>query len=226
MLKFPQTDWSQLLAPTLETKPMQKLLKNIDDEYKDHQILPDKDKVFNAFKLTSYENTKVVIIGQDPYPDPENAMGLSFSVNPNVKVPRSLTNIYKERLTDVNIKPSTHGDLSNWTKQGVLLLNSTLTLRAHESNSHVKYGWDTLFTDHVIELLNNKSTPVVFVLWGNFAQKYIPLITNPIHLVITSSHPSPLSAKRTKEPFIGSKPFSKINEFLKQTDQNVIDWSN
>lgn len=226
MLTFPDTDWSKELKSVLASKSVQKLFKQIDDEYNEYTILPKKENVFKAFELTSYQNTKVVILGQDPYPDAVNAMGLSFSVYPNVPLPRSLVNIYKERLSDVNIPMSTHGDLSNWAKQGVLLLNTTLTLREHKSNSHVKYGWNKLFTDKVIELLNNKATPVVFVLWGKNAHDYIPVITNKNHLVITSSHPSPLSALRTAEPFIGSKPFSRINEFLEQTGQKTIDWNN
>ena len=159
MLTFPNTDWSKELKSILASKSVQKLFKQIDDEYDEYTILPKKENVFKAFELTSYKNTKVVILGQDPYPDALNAMGLSFSVYPNVPLPRSLVNIYKERLSDVNIPMSTHGDLSNWAKQGVLLLNTTLTLREHKSNSHVKYGWNKLFTDKVIELLNNGFPP-------------------------------------------------------------------
>lgn len=226
MLTFPNTDWSDKLSPILSSTSVRKLFETIDKEYAENTILPAKENVFKAFELTSYHDTKVVILGQDPYPDAANAMGLSFSVYPDVPVPRSLLNIYKERLSDLNITPSSHGDLSDWAKQGVLLLNTTLTLIEHQSNSHVKYGWNTLFTDKVIELLNNKTTPIVFVLWGKNAHEYIPVITNKNHLVITSSHPSPMSALRTSEPFIGSRPFSRINEFLESTGQKAIDWSN
>lgn len=226
MITFPQTDWSDILASRLASSDIHQLLATIDEEYQNHTVLPAKENIFKAFELTSYQNTKVVIIGQDPYPDAKNAMGLSFSVYPDVPVPRSLKNIYKERQSDINIAPSTHGDLSEWAKQGVLLLNTTLTLREHKSNSHIKYGWNTLFTDYVIEALNNKETPIVFVLWGKNAHEYASVITNPNHLVITSSHPSPFSANRTDEPFIGSKPFSRINKFLEKSGQQPINWNN
>ena len=176
--------------------------------------------LFNALHFTSYADTKVVILGQDPYHGPNQAHGLSFSVNPGVKIPPSLVNIYKELHTDLNCYIPNNGYLKKWADQGVLLLNTVLTVRAGEANSHKNKGWEE-FTTKIIKILNEKETPVVFILWGNNAIAKEKLITNPKHLIIKSVHPSPLSASRG---FFGSKPFSKTNDFLISTNQKPIDW--
>jgi uracil-DNA glycosylase len=176
--------------------------------------------LFNALHFTSYENVKVVILGQDPYHGPNQAHGLSFSVNPGVKSPPSLVNIYKELKTDLGCYIPNNGYLKKWADQGVLLLNTVLSVRGGEANSHKNKGWEE-FTTRIIELLNEKETPIVFILWGNNAISKTRLITNPKHHIITSVHPSPLSASRG---FFGSKPFSKTNNFLISTKQTPIDW--
>ena len=176
--------------------------------------------IFNALHFTSYADTKVVILGQDPYHGPNQAHGLSFSVNPGVKTPPSLLNIYKELHSDLNCYIPNNGYLKKWADQGVLLLNTVLTVRAGEANSHKNKGWEE-FTTQVIKALNKKETPVVFILWGNNAISKESLITNPKHFIIKSVHPSPLSASRG---FFGSRPFSKTNEFLISTNQKPIDW--
>lgn len=189
-------------------------------EYSSKIIFPDKYKIFDALKLTSFENTKVVILGQDPYQTPGFAHGLAFSVNPGIQTPKSLQNIFKELVTDIGCFIPDNGFLEKWSKQGVLLLNTSLTVVSGASNSHQGKGWE-VFTDKVIEQVNTKETPVVFILWGNNARSKKALITNPNHFILESPHPSPLSASRG---FFGSKPFSKTNSFLVQTGQTPIDW--
>lgn len=202
-----------------ETNEFLEFFKKVEKEYEKNTVYPEKENIFNAFKTTSYENVKVVIIGQDPYHGEGEAMGLSFSVNKSVKIPPSLRNIYKELKNDLGIEKS-DGDLSSWAKEGVLLLNSVLTVEKDIASSHKKLGWEK-YTDEVIKLINCKNTPVVFILWGNFARKKKDLITNNKHLVIESVHPSPLSANRG---FFNTKPFSRTNKFLEENKMQGINW--
>jgi len=176
--------------------------------------------IFNALKVTGYDDVKVVILGQDPYHEPGQAHGMAFSVQPGVKTPPSLVNIYKELLDDLGIAPVEHGYLMKWAEQGVLLLNACLTVRAHQANSHKNKGWEQ-FTDQVISLLNDREKPVVFILWGNNAKAKMKLITNPQHLILTGSHPSPLSAYNG---FYGGKYFSRANAFLSANGEEPVDW--
>lgn len=213
-------DWDEKLKIIWESEGFKKFLTMINDEYSKKTIYPPKDYVFNALKLTTYQNTKVVIVGQDPYHGENEAHGLSFSVQEGIKVPPSLKNIYKELETDLGIPPRNSGDLTGWAKQGVLLLNAVLTVVKDTPASHRNLGWERL-TDYIIKVLNEKDEPIVFILWGNFAKAKKSLITNSKHLVITSAHPSPFSANYG---FFGSKPFSKTNDFLKSTNQIPIDW--
>lgn len=199
----------------------QKLMTFIDTEYQSKVIFPRKEDIYNAFHLTPFENVKVVILGQDPYHDHGQAHGLAFSVKENIKIPPSLRNIYSELLDDIGVMPPNHGNLTSWAKEGVLLLNTILTVEAHKPLSHKNKGWEA-FTDKVIKELNNDARPKVFVLWGNNAMKKKELITNVNHLIIESSHPSPLSARHS---FFGSKVFSRINTFLKETNQEEIDFT-
>ena len=214
-------DWDELLKVIWESEDFKIFYKKIMHEYEIKVIYPPKDYIFNALKLTSYKSVKVVIVGQDPYHGENEAHGLSFSVQKGVKIPPSLKNIYKELFDDLGIEPKESGDLTNWAKQGVLLLNSVLTVEKDKAASHRNMGWEVL-TDYVIKLLNLKEEPVVFILWGNFAKEKAKLITNPHHYIITSPHPSPFSAY---SGFFGSKPFSKTNTFLINHGLVPIDWS-
>lgn len=214
-------DWDEKLSIIWNSQGFQRFYQKIMHEYDTKTIFPPKNYIFNALKLTSYENTKVVIVGQDPYHGEGEAHGLSFSVQQGVKVPPSLQNIYKELYSDLNIKPKDNGDLTNWAKQGVLLLNAVLTVEKDKAASHRNMGWE-LLTDYIIKTLNMKDTPVVFILWGNFAKEKAKFITNPHHYIITSPHPSPFSAY---SGFFGSKPFSKTNDFLLKNGIVPIDWS-
>lgn len=213
--------WDEKLKIIWDSPGFNKFYDSILKLYNKKIIYPEKDKIFNALKMTDYDAVKVVIIGQDPYHEEHQAMGLSFSVPKDCDIPPSLINIYKELESDLDIKPKNHGDLSGWAKEGVLLLNSVLTVEAHLASSHKNLGWE-LFTDYVIKILNQKSDPIVFILWGNFAKSKEKYITNPKHLVIKSAHPSPLSAYNG---FFGSKPFSKANNFLIKNKKEPIDWS-
>lgn len=213
-------DWTQVVGNEFEKDYFTELQHFLINEYETQTIYPKREDIFNALHYTSYENTKVVILGQDPYHGPNQAHGLSFSVQKNVKIPPSLKNIYKELHADLGIPMPTHGNLVNWAKQGVLLLNTVLTVRAGEPNSHKGKGWE-LFTDEVIEQVNAKAEPVVFILWGRHAQAKEALITNRHHLILKSPHPSPLSARRG---FFGSRPFSKINTFLEEVGRGPINW--
>ena len=213
-------DWDEKLKNIWDSLEFNEFYKKVMHEYELKEIYPPKDYIFNALKLTSYKDTKVVIVGQDPYHGEGEAHGLSFSVQKGVKIPPSLKNIYKELYSDLGIVPEDNGDLSNWAKQGVLLLNSVLTVEKDKAASHRNIGWDVL-TDYIIKMLNLKEEPIVFILWGNFAKKKAKLITNEKHLIITSAHPSPLSASRG---FFGSKPFSKANNFLVNNKLKPIDW--
>ncbi|WP_042354505.1 uracil-DNA glycosylase [Bacillus rubiinfantis] len=215
-----KNDW----APFLEvefTKPYyQQLRKFLYQEYKTKQIYPDMYDIYNALHYTPYSGTKVVIIGQDPYHGPGQAHGLSFSVKPGVGIPPSLKNIYKELEADLGCYIPNNGYLVKWAQQGVLMLNAVLTVRAGSPNSHQGLGWEN-FTDKVIETLNGRKTPVVFILWGNFAQQKQQLITSSHHFILKSPHPSPFSANRG---FFGSKPFSRTNAILRKIGMEAIDW--
>ena len=214
-------DWDEKLKVVWESPGFKNFYKRIMHEYEINEIYPPKDYIFNALKLTSYENTKVVIVGQDPYHGKGEAHGLSFSVQKGVRVPPSLQNIYKELNDDLKISPKDNGDLTEWAKQGVLLLNAVLTVEKDKAASHRNLGWEPM-TDYIIKLLNLKNKPVVFILWGNFAKEKAKLITNHQHYIIMSPHPSPFSAY---SGFFGSKPFSKTNEFLIKNGLVPIDWS-
>lgn len=214
-------DWDEKLKIIWNSEGFKKFYHIVEEEYNNKIIFPPKDHIFEALNLTSFKDTKVVIVGQDPYHGEGEAHGLSFSVQKGVKVPPSLQNIYKELFDDLGIPPKNDGDLSGWAHEGVLLLNAVLTVVKDTPASHRKLGWERL-TDYIIRLLNEKEEPVVFILWGNFAKEKMRLITNSKHLVITSPHPSPFSARYG---FFGSKPFSKTNEFLRKNNLKEIDWS-
>lgn len=213
-------NWDELLKEEFKKDYFIKLLDFVKNEYKTKTIYPKQNEVFNAFRYTDYDNVKVVILGQDPYHGPNQAEGLSFSVSNEVLKPPSLKNIFKELESDLQIPFPEVNSLKKWAKEGVLLLNAVLTVEEHKPTSHKDRGWE-IFTDDVIKLLNEKETPIVFILWGNYARSKKELITNPIHLVIESAHPSPFSAHNG---FFGSKPFSKTNEFLKKNNIKEIDW--
>ena len=215
-----KNDWNNLLKYEFNKDYYLKIRRFLINEYATKQIYPDKYDIFNALHFTQYKDVKVVILGQDPYHGPNQAHGLSFSVKPGNRIPPSLVNIYKELHNDLGCYIPNNGYLKKWADQGVLLLNTTLTVEAGKANSHQRIGW-SIFTDKIISLLNEKKDPVVFILWGNNAIKKKALITNPIHYIIQSVHPSPLSASRG---FFGSKPFSKANDFLKSVNKTPIDW--
>lgn len=213
-------DWDLLLAPEREKTYYKNLRKQLIDEYKNYKVYPNMYDIFNALKSVSYEDCKVVILGQDPYHGEGQAHGYSFSVKKGVRIPPSLLNIYKEMHDDVGTYIPDNGYLMKWADQGVLLLNTSLTVRAKSPNSHEKLGWEIL-TDKIIKILNDRQKPMVFILWGRNAQTKEKFITNPNHLIIKSPHPSPFSASRG---FFGSKPFSKANNFLKSIGDSPIDW--
>lgn len=213
-------DWDTILADEWEKPYYKKLRQFLKEEYSSKKIYPDMFDIFNALKYTSFQSTKVVIIGQDPYHGQGQAHGLCFSVKKGVIPPPSLKNIFKELKSDVGKEIPVHGELVDWAKQGVLLLNTVLTVREGNPNSHKGMGWEQ-FTDRVITELNNKQTPVVFLLWGANAQKKAELITNPKHYKLMSVHPSPLSASRG---FFGCRHFSKTNSILKQNNLEEIKW--
>ena len=212
--------WDELLKDEFEKEYYQVLRKNLAQEYRTKTIYPAMENIFNALKYTSFENVKVLLLGQDPYHGPNQAHGLCFSVQKGVDKPPSLKNMFKELESDLGIKAPSHGCLTDWAKQGVLLLNTVLTVRESEPNSHKKLGW-TIFTDRIIELLNEREEPVIFVLWGRNAIDKLPLVTNTNHYVLTAAHPSPLSASRG---FLGCKHYSKINNILKSIGKEPIDW--
>ncbi len=220
MKKIFENDWEVLLRTEMEKEYYQKLRGFLINEYKTKIIYPDMFSIFNALHYTSYRDTKVVILGQDPYHGPNQAHGLAFSVNPGVRIPPSLLNIYKELKTDLGCYIPNNGYLKKWADQGVLLLNTSLTVRASDANSHSKIGWE-IFTDYVIKMLNEREEAVIFILWGNNAKSKIRLITNSRHYIIKSVHPSPLSANRG---FFGSRPFSKANQILESLEKKAIDW--
>ena len=211
--------WTEILAPIKNTEYFTTLWEKVKEEYQTTKCFPPKDQIFRAIELTPFEEVKVVIIGQDPYHNDNQANGLCFSVSDKVKAPPSLKNIFKELEDDLGIK-KTSNELEMWAKQGVLLLNATLTVRAHEANSHKDLGWEQ-FTDFIIKEISDKKENVVFVLWGAFAQKKAGLIDTKKHFIIQSVHPSPLSARKG---FFGSRPFSKINQFLEEKGKEPINW--
>jgi len=215
-----ENSWDEKLKGEFDKPYYIELRQFLISEYKTRNIFPDMNNIFNALKLTSYEEVKVVILGQDPYHGAGQAHGLSFSVQPGVRIPPSLLNMYKELQNDLGCYIPNNGYLVPWAKQGVLLLNAVLTVREGEANSHKNKGWEN-FTDKIISLLNEREKPIVFLLWGNNAKEKIKLITNPNHHILTTVHPSPLSATRG---FMGCKHFSKTNDILKSLGKNEIDW--
>ncbi|MCD0455462.1 uracil-DNA glycosylase [Chryseobacterium sp. LC2016-27] len=212
-------NWTEILAPIKSTEYFTQLWGKVKQEYATTKVFPPKDQIFRALELTSFEDVEVVIIGQDPYHNDLQANGLCFSVSEQVTAPPSLKNIFTELKDDVGVE-RTSKELDDWAKQGVLLLNATLTVRAHSPNSHKDLGWET-FTNFIIKEISDKKENVVFVLWGAFAQKKAELIDPAKHFIIRSAHPSPFSVYRG---FYGSKPFSKINEYLASKGKKVISW--
>ncbi len=213
-------DWDNKLSSVYQSDEYKLFINKIHIEYNRKIIYPSNEYIYLALKLTSYKNTRVVIIGQDPYHGEGEAHGLSFSVRRGVKIPPSLKNIFKELKADLNIDINQCGDLTKWAKAGVLLLNAILTVEKDSPASHRNLGWEKI-TDHIISVINDKEEPVVFVLWGKYAQSKKELITNSKHLVLIAPHPSPFSANKG---FFGSKPFSKINNFLQKNNLPIIDW--
>ncbi|REK76291.1 uracil-DNA glycosylase [Paenibacillus paeoniae] len=220
MITLPDNDWSGHLNDELSKPYMQKLLETIEAQYEEAAIYPPKEHLFAALKFTSFANTKVVILGQDPYHGHGQAHGLSFSVQKGVKLPPSLRNIYKELVEDMGCELPAHGYLESWARQGVLLLNTVLTVQDGKPASHQKLGWET-FTDKIIKLLSEREQPTMFVLWGKHAQDKAKSIDTNKHGMIASVHPSPLAARNG---FFGSKPFSRANEFLIENGIQPIDW--
>lgn len=212
--------WRPLLAGEFDKPYFRKLEQFLEKERQSHAIYPPEKDIFAALKLTPYKNVNVLLLGQDPYPGAGQAHGLCFSVRPGIKPPASLRNIYKELETDVGFRIPNNGYLVPWAQQGVLMLNAVLTVRAGETNSHQGKGWE-IFTDTIISRVNEKKDPVVFVLWGAYAQKKIALIDTDRHTIIKSAHPSPLSARHG---FFGSRPFSQINKELRAAHKPQIEW--
>jgi len=221
MIESLSTSWEKFLKNEFEKDYFKKLSEYIDIERKTQIVFPPLELTFAALNLTSHEKVKVVILGQDPYHNHNQANGLSFSVNNGISIPPSLKNIFKELQSDLRCKVPRSGNLESWAKQGVLLLNATLSVRAHEPGSHQKKGWET-FTDTIIELISKNYKHIVFILWGNFAQQKVKLIDEKKHFIIKSVHPSPFSARNG---FFGSKPFSKCNDYLTSVSKETIDWN-
>ena len=215
-----QNNWLAPLKPEFSKPYYAELFKFVKNEYATRQIFPPADDIFNAFHLTPLHEVKVVILGQDPYHNDGQAHGLCFSVKPDVDIPPSLVNIYQELHDDLGCYIPNNGYLTKWAKQGVLMLNTVLTVRAHQANSHRGMGWEQ-FTDAAIRILNEQDRPIVFILWGSPAQKKAQMLNNPKHLILKAPHPSPLSAYRG---FFGSRPFSQTNEFLVKNGLEPIDW--
>ena len=214
-------DWDDILKDEWEKPYYQKLRAFLKSEYSKYTVYPNMYDIFNALKYTSFEDTKVVIIGQDPYHEPNQAHGLCFSVKKGNPPPPSLINIYKALNNDIGFIPPNHGELTKWAKQGVLLLNTVLTVRRGQANSHKDRGWE-IFTDCIISKLNSKTTPVVFLLWGSHAKTKAEIINNPLHKKLFAVHPSPLSAYKG---FFDCKHFSQANEWLTKGDLSPIDWN-
>lgn len=215
-----ENKWDDLLKDEFEKDYYKKIREFLKYEYSHYRVYPDMNDIFNSLKYADYNNIKVVIIGQDPYHEEGQAHGLSFSVKPGIEIPPSLVNIYKELHDDLGCYIPNNGYLVKWAKQGVLLLNNVLTVRAHLANSHKNCGWET-FTDEIIRQLNEREKPVVFLMWGSCAKQKEALITNPNHYILKTVHPSPLSAYRG---FFGCKHFSKANKILVENGEEPIDW--
>ena len=213
-------DWLAPLTPEFAKPYYRELYKKVKEEYATHMIFPPSNEVFSAFELTPLADVKVVILGQDPYHNVGQAHGLCFSVKPDVEIPPSLVNIYKELHDDLGCYIPNNGYLVKWAEQGVLMLNTVLTVRAHQANSHRGIGWEE-FTNAAIRVLNEQDRPIVFILWGSPAQRKKEMLNNPKHLILEAPHPSPLSAYRG---FFGSKPFSQTNAFLEKNGLTPIDW--
>ena len=213
-------EWLEALQGEFKQPYYKKLFQTVIEEYRTYRIFPPADDIFNAFHYTPLGKVKVVIFGQDPYHGENQAHGLCFSVKPGVDIPPSLVNIYKELHDDLGCSIPSHGYLTKWAKQGVLMMNTVLTVRAHQANSHRGIGWEA-FTDAAIRVLNEQDRPIVFILWGRPAQMKKSMLTNPKHLILEAPHPSPLSSYRG---FFGSRPFSKTNEFLVENGIEAIDW--
>lgn len=213
-------DWLAALKEEFGKEYYKELFAKVREEYKTHLIFPPADDIFNAFHYTPLKDVKVVILGQDPYHGPNQAHGLCFSVKKGVDIPPSLVNIYKELQDDLGCSIPNHGYLTKWAKQGVLMLNTVLTVRAHQANSHRGIGWEQ-FTDAAIRVLNEQDRPIVFILWGRPAQMKKSMLNNPNHLILEAPHPSPLSSYRG---FFGSRPFSQTNQFLEEHGAASIDW--
>lgn len=220
MKQILHNSWQSILADEFEKEYYQHLRGFLKTEYAQHTVFPNMYHIFEALELTPYEKVKVVILGQDPYHGPNQAHGLAFSVQPGVKIPPSLRNIYKEMESDLGIPPVDHGNLTSWAEQGVLLLNTVLTVRNGEAYSHRGKGWEE-FTDAIIKKINERTDPVIFILWGKPAQAKEKMIDTSRHIIIKSPHPSPLSASRG---FFGSKPFSKANDALIALGKAPINW--
>lgn len=214
-------NWQPILEDAIATEKSKQLKKILTEEYREQEVYPPMEQIWKAFEWTDYEDVKVVILGQDPYHGKNQAHGLSFSVQPDVKIPPSLRNIYKELETDLGLNPPLHGYLESWAKQGVFLLNTVLTVRKGAPHSHKGLGWEEI-TDDVIKKLNEREKPLIFFLWGNASKQKRALIDEKKHVVFTSTHPSPFSAHKG---FLGSRPFSKANKQLKNWNQTPIDWS-
>lgn len=215
-----QNDWLEVLQEEFRKPYYKQLFQTVTNEYKTQQVFPPADDIFNAFHFTPFHEVKVVILGQDPYHGDGQAHGLCFSVKPEVAIPPSLVNIYQELRDDLGCTIPSHGYLTKWAKQGVLMLNTVLTVRAHQANSHRGIGWEE-FTDAVITALNKEDRPIVFILWGRPAQMKKRMLNNPKHLILEAPHPSPLSSYRG---FFGSRPFSQTNNFLVANGLEPIDW--
>lgn len=213
-------DWAEPLREEFRKPYYARLYQRVREEYNSRQIFPAADDIFNAFHFTPLKEVKVVILGQDPYHNTGQAHGLCFSVKPDVEIPPSLVNIYKELETDVGCYIPNHGCLEKWAHEGVMLLNTVLTVRAHQANSHQGIGWEQ-FTDAAIRILNEQDRPIVYMLWGRPAQSKQPMLTNPKHFILTAPHPSPLSAYRG---FFGCRHFSQANQFLEKNGLPPIDW--
>ena len=218
--KYIPSDWKKILKENIQSHTFSNLNSFLTKELEQFEVFPPVNEIFSALKLTPYKNVKVVIIGQDPYHDDNQAHGLAFSVRKGVKIPPSLRNIYKELNDDLGCPIPNHGYLQHWAEQGVLMINTVLTVRAHHANSHTNKGWED-FTDGIIQSLNNHPEKIAFILWGKNAEKKTNIIDTEKHYIIQSAHPSPLSARRG---FLGSKPFSKVNNFLKANSKKEIDW--
>lgn len=214
-------EWKNALSEEFEKPYFKTLWEQVSEEYRTKEIFPPVEDVFNAFNYTPLSKVKCVIIGQDPYHNVGQAHGLCFSVKPGVAIPPSLVNIYKELHDDIGFEIPDNGYLEKWAKQGILMLNTVLTVRAHEANSHKGMGWEK-FTDAVIKVLNEQDRPIVYLLWGAPAQKKAAKVDNPKHLLLKAPHPSPLSSYRG---FFGCKHFSKANEFLRENGLEAIEWS-